>query len=206
VTQQSLTLDSLLDELRFALVRNRARRRRRFLYGMTVIAAGVTATVALGATYGHWLNSPNGFRTITKPFALPSFHGTDLLTGKHISNANIAGHAGFVLFWQSYCPPCQGEVSAVASFAKANPKVPVIGLDVEDLPSSARAMLNQLGATSFPSISATNAILPKLVSGYPTILAFDKQGKVVADAMGYGDTIATALITQELQRLELNSP
>jgi len=202
MTQQSLTLDSLLDELRFALLRHCARRRRRLLYALTVIAAGVTATVALGATYGHWLSSPNGFRSVAKPFALPAFSGTDLLTGEHVSKQDVAGRVGFVLVWQSYCPPCKGELSAVESFARANPDVPVIGLDSEDIRSKGVALLKQLGATSFPSISVTNAILSELrIRGYPSIIAFDKQGKVVAIEAGYGGTIATNLISQELQTL-----
>jgi thiol-disulfide isomerase/thioredoxin len=169
---------------------------------VTVIAASVAATVALGATYGHWLSPPNGFRQTSKPFVLPRFAGADLLTGKHFSNASIAGHAGFILVWQSYCPPCKSELSAVETFAKAHPGVPVIGLDSEDLPSLARALLKQLGATSFPSISAANAILPELrIRGYPSILAFNKRGNVVAVAAGYGGTIAVDLLAQELERL-----
>lgn len=57
MTQQSLTLDQLLDELRVALVRQHTRRRRRIVYTLAILAAGVAATVALGATYGHWLSS-----------------------------------------------------------------------------------------------------------------------------------------------------
>jgi hypothetical protein len=57
VTQRSLTLDELLDELRAALVRRQTRRRRRVASTLAVFAAGVAATVALGATYGHWLSS-----------------------------------------------------------------------------------------------------------------------------------------------------
>jgi hypothetical protein len=56
VTEQRLTLDELLDELRVVLVRRHTRRRRRVVSMLAVVAAGVTATVALGATYGHWLS------------------------------------------------------------------------------------------------------------------------------------------------------
>ena len=191
MTQQALTLDELLGELRHVLHHQRTRRRRRTLYAFTTLAASVVATVALGATYGHWLSSPNGFRAVAAPFAVPAFSGSDLLTGRHIGSAEIAGRAGFILVWQSYCRPCEGELPAMQSFAKANPTVPVIGLDVEDLPSSARTTLSQLHATGFPSISVDNSILSSLrIKGYPSILAFNKRGKIVAIAAGYGGTIA----------------
>jgi hypothetical protein len=57
LTQPSVTLDELLDQLRVALVRRHARRRRRVVTILAIFAAGVAATVALGATYGHWLSS-----------------------------------------------------------------------------------------------------------------------------------------------------
>ena len=56
MTQQSLALDELLNELRVALVRQHTRRRRRVASILAIFAAGVAATVALGATYGHWLS------------------------------------------------------------------------------------------------------------------------------------------------------
>jgi hypothetical protein len=57
VTQERLTLDELLDELRVALVSQHSRWRRRVAYTLAIFAAGVAATVALGATYGQWLSS-----------------------------------------------------------------------------------------------------------------------------------------------------
>jgi thiol-disulfide isomerase/thioredoxin len=201
VTPQSLTLEELLADLRLALHRRRASRKRRSLYLLTTLAAGVAATVALGATYGHWLSSPNDFRAVT-PFAAPAFSGNDLLTGRHISRADTAGRAGFIFVWQSYCRPCEGELTAMQAFATTNPTVPVIGFDIEDLPSSAKATLNRLHVTSFPSISVDNSNLAGLdVKGYPSILAFNKHGKIVAIAAGYGGTIATELLSQEAARI-----
>jgi hypothetical protein len=76
VTQQSLTLDELLDQLHLALVRQHTRRRRRVVYTLAILAAGVTATVALGATYGHWLSSytqDENFAQCMRSNGLPSF-------------------------------------------------------------------------------------------------------------------------------------
>jgi hypothetical protein len=88
------------------------------------------------------------------------------------------------------------------AFAKANPTVPVIGLDIEDLPAYARATLNRLHATTFPSIGVDNSILSNLnIKGYPSILAFNRHGKIVAIAAGYGGTIATELLSQEAARI-----
>ena len=76
MTQQSLTLDELLDELRVALVRRHRRWRRRVAYTLAIFAAGVAATVALGATYGHWLSSYTqdvNFAQCMRSNGVPSF-------------------------------------------------------------------------------------------------------------------------------------
>jgi hypothetical protein len=76
VTQQSLTLDELLDELRVALIRRHTRRRRRVASIVAILVAGVAATVGLGATYGHWLSSYRqdvGFAQCMRSNGVPGF-------------------------------------------------------------------------------------------------------------------------------------
>ena len=76
MTQQNLALDELLDELRVALVRQHSRWRRRVAYTLAIFASGVAATVALGATYGHWLSSYRqdvNFAQCIRSNGVPSF-------------------------------------------------------------------------------------------------------------------------------------
>jgi thiol-disulfide isomerase/thioredoxin len=205
MTQQAIPVDQILDELRIALRRYRSRKRRRLLYGLAIAAAGVTASVAVGATYGHWWRSPNPFQAVATPFAVPTISGHDLLTGRHISNADIAGRAGFLLVWRNdeFCPPCKGELAAVQTFATANPQIPIVGLDFIDSPALGKATLKQTHATSFPSISVNASLWLKLkiLRGYPEILAFNAKGNIVAIARGFGGRTPSDVLASEASRI-----
>jgi thiol-disulfide isomerase/thioredoxin len=205
MTQQAIPVDQLLDELRVALHRYQSRKRRRSLYALAIAAAGVTASVALGATYGHWWSSPNPFRAVARPFAVPTISGHDLLTGKHISTADFAGRAGFLLVWRydGWCPPCKGELAAVQAFATANPQIPIVGLDFIDSPALGKATLKQTHATSFPSISvnASTWLKLKILRGFPEILAFNAKGNIVAIASGYGGRTQSDVLASEAARI-----
>ena len=204
MTQQAISVDQLLDELRVALHRYRSRKRRRSLCALAIAAAGVTASVALGATYGHWWSSPQPFQAVASPFAVPAINGHDLLTGRHITNADFAGRAGFLLVWRNdqFCPPCKGELIGVQAFASANPLIPIVGLDLVDSRAVGRATLKQNHATSFPSISGPASMLFRLkLRGYPSILAFNAEGKIVAISAGFGGRTPSDVLASEAARI-----
>jgi thiol-disulfide isomerase/thioredoxin len=194
MTQQAIGIEQLLDELGDALRRYRARRRRRSLRILVVAAVGAAAATALGATYGVLWDVPAPFRALKTPLAVPPISGRDILSGRRVDSGDIAGRRGFLIVWQSDCRPCLPELAAVQAFAAANPKIPVVGLDVNDLPASARKVLKQMHIT-FPSVAADFSILDQRlgIKGFPTVLAFDAHGKVIAIAAGMSQILAKAL-------------
>jgi thiol-disulfide isomerase/thioredoxin len=202
--QQAISVDQLLDELRVALHRYRSRKRRRSFYALSIAAVGASAGVALGATYGHWWSSPQPFQAVGRPYAVPLFSGNDLLTGRPVSNADFAGRAGFLLVWRNdeFCPPCKGELVAMQAFAAANPQIPIVGLDLVDPSVVGKATLKQTQATSFPSISGDASMLFKLrLRGYPSILAFNAKGKIVAIARGFAGRTPSDVLASEAARI-----
>src|SRR5437899_1396064 len=72
----------------------------------------------------------------TKPLVL---EGTDPTTGKQVSLAAFKGKPIVLNFWASSCAACAAEASALAKFERAHPEAQVIGVDVQDSRSSARA-------------------------------------------------------------------
>lgn len=64
----------------------------------------------------------------------------------------LAGRPALLNVWASWCRPCRTELPALAAYAARPGAVPVVGIDVQDDPRSALAMLRDLGVT-FPSVT-----------------------------------------------------
>jgi thiol-disulfide isomerase/thioredoxin len=198
MTEHPTDIDTLLDDLGGALHRYRARGRRRSRRLATATATVATLAVAFGFSYGALFGPAPPFRALPKPFRLPAFSGADLRSGKATGTSILAGKAGFVIVWQSYCPPCARGMSGLNVFVLGHSSIPVLGLDVADLPAPARTLIER-ERIRFPSIPLPPAVTQRLeVAGYPSILAVDPHGKVVAIAAGA--TSAHALAS-ELERL-----
>ena len=132
MTQQSLTLDELLDELRVALVRQHRRRRRRVVYTLAIFAAGVAATVALGATYGHWLSSYTqdvNFAQCMRSNGVPNFRDPSSNNGPLSANQIDPNSSAFLAAYkacQKYGPsghagppaPTAAQLRAALGFAQ----------------------------------------------------------------------------------------
>ena len=132
MTQQSLALDELLDELRVALVRQHRRWRRRVVYTLAVFAAGVAATVALGATYGHWLSSYTqdvNFAQCMRSNGVPSFRDPSSNKGPLSANQIDPNSPAFLAAYkacQNYAPsghtgppaPTAAQLRAALGFAQ----------------------------------------------------------------------------------------
>jgi thiol-disulfide isomerase/thioredoxin len=66
--------------------------------------------------------------------------------------AALAGRPALLNVWASWCAPCRAELPALAEYAARADAVPVIGVDVQDDPRSALALLRELGVT-LPSVT-----------------------------------------------------
>jgi thiol-disulfide isomerase/thioredoxin len=200
MTRQATT-DPLVADLSLALRRYEARRRRRSTRVALLGAALVVVTSALGATYTQLVRTAPPFRALKPPLTLTALSGRDPFTGEHIGASMFTGKAGFIVVWQSYCPPCLPELTAVNEFTRDHPDVPVLGLDVDDLPAAAIANLKHAHIkVAFPTIESRHVALTHYgLAGYPTILAVDRHGRVVAAAVGGATSHAD--LPHELQTL-----
>jgi thiol-disulfide isomerase/thioredoxin len=62
-----------------------------------------------------------------------------------------AGHTVLLNLWASWCEPCRDELPALAEYAARPGAVPVLGVDVQDDPRAALALLTDLGVR-LPSV------------------------------------------------------
>jgi len=74
-------------------------------------------------------------------FTLPEVNGTT------VSAPYASGHPTVLIFFASYCTPCQHEMPGVARYLRTHStgKVEVLGVDASDVMGSAQAFLKQDG-------------------------------------------------------------
>lgn len=118
-----------------------------------MISLGIGATVALVMILAvSWLTNarhPNAPSGALPPSALvgksvKAFAATGL-NGGVVKAPWASGHPGVVIFFASWCGPCQHEMPKVASYLDANPtgKVRVVGLDVNDANAAAQSFVEK---------------------------------------------------------------
>jgi thiol-disulfide isomerase/thioredoxin len=80
----------------------------------------------------------------------------------------LAGHTAVLNVWASWCQPCRAELPALAEYAARPGAVPVVGVDVQDDPRSALAMLRELGVR-LPSVTDPDDRLRAALALPPTV-------------------------------------
>jgi len=100
----------------------------------------------------------------------------------NLSLASLRGKVVVVNFWQSSCYPCKLEARDVAAAARAweGKEVVFLGVDAQDLKSSARAYMKKYNIT-YPNVrDALGKTWPKWgVTGVPETFFIDRRGRVV---------------------------
>jgi thiol-disulfide isomerase/thioredoxin len=116
----------------------------------------------------------------------PALAGTSL-EGRALSLAGMRGSVVVVVFWASWCTPCQAEQPAVNALAQreAGSGVRFLGVSVDVDRSAALAYMTRY-AVSYPSLidSAQTIVVDFDVAGPPTTFVIDKMGRVSAELVG----------------------
>jgi thiol-disulfide isomerase/thioredoxin len=99
----------------------------------------------------------------------------------------LRGYPVIVNQWGSWCEPCRMEFPVLQQAGVAlGRKVGLVGLDVSDSGSAARAFLREFPVAypSFVDPSARIAFSLKAGAYYPTTQFYDRQGKLVFTHLG----------------------
>lgn len=176
----------------------RARRERRgegsASAGRWRLGLAVGVVVIAGAVVGSFLATRDGSSSRAAPTegAAPAaagvpvvLRGIDPVTGKPVSLASFRGRPVVLNVWASWCTGCAAEARALGQFARAHPEAQVIGIDVQDSKSGARAFYRRFG-WRHPSIFDPNGTLAVRLGaqGLPTTFFLDRQHRIVAQAVG----------------------
>lgn len=153
-------------------------RRRGIRVGVSIALALAVIAVVSVLTGGKVANKQHGV-----PAALVGHHLEEFalagLNGGHVDAPWASHQASVIVFFGSWCPPCQGEMPKVAKYVRThNPgPVEVIAVDAVDERPAARAMIKKDGVT-FP-------------------VAFDPQGVVTSGIFGFIDVPESVFVNAQ---------
>jgi thiol-disulfide isomerase/thioredoxin len=111
------------------------------------------------------------------------------LDGSPHDLAKLKGNVVLINFWATWCPPCRREMPSMErlSQALAGEAFTVLAVDVGEDAETIEAFTSQFDAPpSFPILldAKSTAMQAWKVAGLPTTFLVDKQGRIVASAIG----------------------
>jgi len=126
--------------------------------------------------------------TMQAPKPAPALKLKDI-EGKSHDLSKLRGKVVLINFWATWCPPCRREMPSMERLSqrfKGQPFV-VLAVDVGEDPDTIETFASQLDTTlTFPILLDTrsHAMRAWRVAGLPTTFLIDKQGRIVATAIG----------------------
>jgi cytochrome c biogenesis protein CcmG/thiol:disulfide interchange protein DsbE len=116
----------------------------------------------------------------------PGLAGTSL-EGHSISLSEMHGSVVVLVFWASWCAPCQAEQPALNNLARENAArgVRFLGVSVDVDRPAAQAYISRFGVPYDSLIdSAQTVVVDYDVAGPPTTFVIDPAGRVSAELVG----------------------
>ena len=111
------------------------------------------------------------------------------LDGKTHDLAQLRGRVVLINYWATWCPPCRREMPSMERLMQALRGEPfvVLAVDVGEDAETIETFTGQLDTEpTFPILldSRSRAMQAWKVAGLPTTFLVDKQGRIVASAIG----------------------
>jgi len=153
------------------------------------------AALAACCMFG-WLSAPHAAdlpplsHSLTKqaPKPAPALKLKDL-EGRLQDLAQLKGRVVLINFWATWCPPCRREMPSMERLSQAlkGEAFSMLAVDVGEDADTIEAFAGQLDTPpTFPILldTTSRAMQAWKVAGLPTTFLVDKQGRIVASAIG----------------------
>lgn len=106
--------------------------------------------------------------------------------GKEVSLSDYEGKKVLLNFWASWCPPCRMEMPEFEEFAKENPDIVILGVnvDTQNQKEASEKAVAELGVT-YPIVYADGQVASAYqVSSIPMNLFLDENGIIQQKIIG----------------------
>lgn len=116
----------------------------------------------------------------------PVLAGTSL-DGRSLSLASLRGSVAVVVFWASWCTPCQAEQPGVNSLARQESAdgVHFLGVSVDVDRNAAKSYVTQYSVPYDSLVDTSQTIVVDFeVAGPPTTFVIHKSGRISAELIG----------------------
>ena len=158
------------------------RRRWPWLAVLLLVAAAVAAVLSIG--FGR---DPTVVQTVFLDRAAPALAGPTL-DGPPFDIADHRGKVVVVNVWASWCTACKKEHPELEAAAQrlSGPDVQFVGINTQDTLPDARAFMEEMGESSYPSVRDPDGrkAVDWGIFGVPETFIIDPQGTVRAKAVG----------------------
>ena len=174
----------------------RRRRRRIVIVASAVVVVAVIAMLAVGLmNQGVPSNIQDALAAGDRPAApsleLPVLTAGDGVgpEGEDFNLEELRGSVVVLNYWASWCPPCEAEAPILEGVARGyrerGDKVVVLGVDVEDLPASARGFIEK-HQVSYPNVrDPSDATKLRFeVGSLPETFVIDADGRIALKHVG----------------------
>jgi thiol-disulfide isomerase/thioredoxin len=157
--------------------------RRLRLLGLAILGVAALAALAVfglassGSSSGRPAPALPSERLVGAPVTLPGL----------VSSAR--GRPSLVIFWASWCGPCEHEAPALQRFSQsANGRGRIVGVDWSDAPAGARAFIHRYRWT-FPNVRDSEGTVGNAyrLTGLPTTFVLDSHGRIAKVLRGPQD-------------------
>jgi thiol-disulfide isomerase/thioredoxin len=128
----------------------------------------------------------------------PDFKVHNLVTGEDVTLNSQHGKVVILTFWASWCPPCKRELPILENAQRAvgKDKLVVFAVSHRDKPEALAAIKKVASNWQINVMTDRNDHVASLysISKIPHLFMIGRDGKVVANHLGYGDRTLHELV------------
>jgi thiol-disulfide isomerase/thioredoxin len=128
----------------------------------------------------------------------PDFKVHNLVTGEDVTLNSQRGKVVILTFWASWCPPCKRELPILegAERAVGKERLVVLAVSYRDTEAALNAIKRSASTWQIDIVTDRGARVANLysVSKIPHLFMIGRDGKIVANHLGYGDRTLEELL------------
>ena len=193
-----------------AAARQGSKQDRRKLLTYVMAAAAVAAVIAAIAV---GISGRGGTGSDAPDFRVSLYQGVGELGAREMDFSRLEGKPVVLNFWAGLCPPCRAEMPQFQLFYEEfQDQVTLLGVDLGPFTQlgsnrDAENLLRELGVTYPAGWTDDGSVVSKYgVSGMPTTVFIDSEGKIFDKRVGAVDRNFLAQTSERLLAAELEGP